>query len=131
MFAGPLLFLGQRFVYHVVADFGDHALVRADFWRNAINVSGSIERGAGTFVHAAAAPDVAVFTFLLVAFQEGAQFGAGNFVESGKDVALLVGCVFPRGDEARAGVYVPVGRDAEVAAINMAGVVPVSFSGKQ
>ena len=82
-------------------------------------------------MHAAAAPDVAVFTFLLVAFQEGAQFGAGNFVEPSKDVALLVGRVFPGSDKAGAGVYVPVGRDAEVAAINMAGVVPVSFPRKQ
>ena len=81
-------------------------------------------------MHAAAAPDVAAFAFLFVAFQEGVQFGAGDLVESGKDVALLVGRVFFGGDEAGAGEYVPVGRDAEVAAINMAGVVPVSFPGK-
>lgn len=82
-------------------------------------------------MHAAAVADVAAFAFLLVAFQEGVQFGAGNFVEPGKDVALFVGSVFPGGDKAGAGVYVPVGRDAEVAAVNMAGVVPVSFAGKQ
>ena len=59
------------------------------------------------------------------------QFCTGDFIESGKNVALLVGCVFPRGDEARAGEYVPVGRNAEISAIDMAGVVPVSFPGKQ
>ena len=105
--------------------------MRADFCRNAVDVSGGVERGAGAFVHAATVPDVAAFAFLLVAFQEGVQFGAGDLVESGKDVALLVGRVFFGGDEAGAGEYVPVGRDAEVAAINMAGVVPVSFPGKQ
>ena len=104
--------------------------MRADFWRNAVDAPGGVERGARAFVHAAAVPDVAAFAFLLVAFQESVQFGTGGLVEPCKDVALFVGCVFPRGDKARAGIYVPVGRDAEVAAVDMAGVVPVSFPGK-
>lgn len=51
-----------------IADFGDHALVSADFCRDAVDVSGGVERGAGAFVHAATVPDVAAFAFLLVAF---------------------------------------------------------------
>ena len=105
--------------------------MRADFGRNALEASGRIERRAGAFVHAAAVPNVAAFAFLLVAFHKGAYLVAGGLVKAGKHIPLQVWRALPGGDEPRTREDVPVRRDADVAVVHVAGVLPEPFPKKQ
>ena len=50
----------------IVADFGEHAFVRADLGRNAFDAACGVKTGTGAFVGTTAVADVATFALLLV-----------------------------------------------------------------